>query len=69
MRKIPCELTLGNGGDVVVMVLLDEEGTLYVPRRATYGVFQEGVLSCRVMRPEDQALVRREVWVDAQSGA
>ena len=24
MRKIPCELTLGNGGDVVVMVELDD---------------------------------------------
>ena len=69
MRKIPCELTLGNGGDVVVMVPLDEAGALYVPRRATYGVFEEGVLSCRVMRPEDQALVRCEVWVNVQPGA
>ncbi len=69
MRKIPCELTLGNGGDVIVMVALDEEGVLHVPRQARYGVFQEGVLSCRVMRPEDQALVQREVWGDGLPGA
>jgi len=64
MRKIPCELTLGNGGDVIVMVELDDDGTLNIPRQATYGSFQEGVLSCRVMRPEDQDCVRREIWVD-----
>jgi len=64
MRKIPCELTLGNGGDVIVMVELDDDGTLCIPRQATYGSFQEGVLSCRVMRPEDQDCVRREIWVD-----
>jgi hypothetical protein len=64
MRKIPCELTLGNGGDVIVMVELDDDGTLRIPRFATYGTFQEGVLSCRVMRPEDQACVCSEVWVE-----
>ncbi len=68
MRKIPCELTLGNGGDVIVMVGLDEDGVLHIPRQATYGSFQEGVLACRVMRPEDQACVVREVWVDARPG-
>ena len=26
MRMIPCELTLGNGGDVVAMVRLDDDG-------------------------------------------
>nr|WP_321465933.1 hypothetical protein [uncultured Desulfobulbus sp.] len=65
MRKIPCELTLGNGGDIVVMVELDDDGTLRIPRHATYGSFQEGVLSFRVMRPEDQACVRREVWIES----
>jgi|GEM_PF-918754 hypothetical protein len=65
MRKIPCELTLGNGGDVIVMVALDDTGTLHIPRHALYGSFQEGVLTCRVMRPEDQACVRRKVWVDS----
>jgi len=64
MRKIPCELTLGNGGDVIVMVELDDDGTLRIPRQATYGSFQEGVLKCRVMRPEDQVCVQREVWGD-----
>lgn len=64
MRKIPCELTLGNGGDVVVMVELDQDGTLHIPRHATYGTFREGVLSCRVMRPDDQACVQRELWVE-----
>ena len=62
MRKIPCELTLGNGGDIVAMVLLDDDGTLHVPRFATYGSFQEGVLKCRVMIAEDQDSVRQEVW-------
>ncbi len=62
MRKIPCELTLGNGGDVVAMVRLDEDGTLHIPRFATYGTFQEGVLKCRVMVPEDSDRVLREVW-------
>ncbi len=65
MRKIPCELTLGNGGDIVVMVELDDDGTLRIPRHATYGSFQEGVLSFRVMQPEDQACVLREVWIEA----
>jgi hypothetical protein len=64
MRKIPCELTLGNGGDVIVMVELDDDGTLRIPRQATYGSFQEGVLSCRVIRPEDQACVRNEIWIE-----
>ncbi|MDD2463933.1 MAG: hypothetical protein PHI97_08035 [Desulfobulbus sp.] len=64
MRKIPCELTLGNGGDVVVMVELDDQGTLKIPRQATYGTFQEGVLRCRVMRPEDQVCVLNEVWIE-----
>jgi hypothetical protein len=65
MRKIPCELTLGNGGDVIVMVALDDDGVLHVPRRATYGTFEEGVLAFRVMKPEDQACVRSEIWVDS----
>ena len=65
MRKIPCELTLGNGGDVMVMLKVDAAGVLHVPRQATYGAFQEGVLACRVMRPEDQACVTGQVWVDA----
>lgn len=69
MRKIPCELTLGNGGDVMVMLEVDATGVLYIPRQATYGTFQEGVLACRVMRPEDQAVVTREVWVDAPTRA
>ena len=64
MRKIPCELTLGNGGDIVVMVALDDDGTLHIPRFATYGTSREGVLGCRVMRDQDQALVLREVWSD-----
>ncbi|MCL1979687.1 MAG: hypothetical protein FWG62_01245 [Proteobacteria bacterium] len=64
MRKIPCELTLGNGGDVVVMVELNNDGTLKIPRHALYGSFKEGVLSCRVMRPEDQTCVQQEIWVD-----
>lgn len=66
MRKIPCELSLGNGGDVVVMVELADDGTLRIPRQATYGSFLEGVLRCRVMRPEDQACVRCELWVEAE---
>ena len=65
MRKIPCELTLGNGGDVIVMVTLDDDGVLRVPRRATYGTFEEGVLACRVMKPEDQACVHSEIWVES----
>ena len=65
MRKVPCELTLGNGGDVIAMVRLDDDGTLHIPRHATYGAFQEGVLKFRVMRPEDQECVRREVWMEA----
>jgi hypothetical protein len=64
MRKIPCELTLGNGGDVIVMVALDDDGTLRIPKSATYGTFQEGVLKCRVMVPEDQNCVRQEIWVE-----
>lgn len=67
MRKIPCELTLGNGGDVIVMVELDDQGVLRVPRRATYGTFEEGVLACRVMKPEDQVCVREEIWVESTS--
>lgn len=67
MRKIPCELTLGNGGDVVVMVELEDDGTLRIPRQATYGSFLEGVLRCRVMRPEDQAYVTSEIWVEAEA--
>lgn len=62
MRKIPCELTLGNGGDIIAMVPLDDDGTLHIPRFATYGSFQEGVLKCRVMIAEDQDGVRQEVW-------
>ena len=62
MRKIPCELTLGNGGDIIAMVQLDDDGTLRIPRFATYGSFQEGVLKCRVMIPEDRDGVRQEVW-------
>jgi hypothetical protein len=65
MRKIPCELTLGNGGAVIVMATLDDDGVLRVPRRATYGTFEEGVLACRVMKPEDQACVRSEIWVES----
>jgi hypothetical protein len=64
MRKVPCELTLGNGGDVIAMVALDDDGTLHIPRFATYGSFQEGVLQCRVMVPEDRDCVRQEVWVE-----
>ncbi len=66
MKKIMCELTLGNGGDVVVMVPLDEEGTLHMPKHSLYGTFQEGVISCKVMRPEDKELVKKEIWVDNQ---
>lgn len=62
MRKIPCELTLGNGGDVIAMVALTDDGTLLVPRTATYGSFPEGVLSCRVLQPEHQQLVLRQIW-------
>lgn len=62
MRKIPCELTLGNGGDVIAMVDLDDDGTLHIPRFATYGTFQEGVLKCKAMIPEDRDSVRREIW-------
>jgi len=65
MRKIPCELTLGNGGDIIAMVALDDAGTLHIPRFATYGSFQEGVLQCRVMIAEDQDCVRQEVWEEA----
>lgn len=65
-RKIPCELTLGNGGDVVVMVELDDDGTLHVPRFATYGSFREGVIRYRIMAQEDQVCVVREDWVEEQ---
>ena len=65
MRKIPCELTLGNGGDVIVMVTLDDDGVLRVPRRASYGTSEEGVLAWRVMKAEDQACVRSELWVES----
>ena len=64
MRMIPCELTLGNGGDVVAMVRLDDDGTLQVPRQATYGSFPVGVLACRVLWPEGEAKVRRQVWTE-----
>lgn len=64
MRKIPCELTLGNGGDIIAMVRLDESGTLHIPRQALYGTFLEGVLNCRVMIPEDRNLVLQEIWVE-----
>lgn len=64
MKKIPCELTLGNGGDVVVMVHLDEDGTLLMPKYALYGTSLEGVIACRVQRPEDQTHVKKETWVD-----
>ena len=43
---------------------LDDDGTLQVPRQAVYGSFPEGVLACRVMRPEDEAQVRRRVWTE-----
>ncbi len=66
MRKIPCELTLGNGGDVVAMVELDDDGTLKVPKKGLYGSFSEGVISFRVMNPEDLKDVVREVWVDVE---
>ena len=46
------------------MVRLDDDGTLCVPREATSGSFPEGVLACRVMRPEDEAQVRRQVWTE-----
>ena len=64
MKKIPCELRLGNGGDVVFMLKLDEEGTLHIPKKAIYGSFEEGVIGHRVMNPDDQKQVRREVWED-----
>ena len=48
-------------------VELDDDGTLRIPRQATYGSFLEGVLRCRVMRPEDQACVRCEIWVEAEA--
>lgn len=64
MQKIPCELSLGNGGDVIAMVVLDDDGTLHIPRQALYGSFQEGVLACKVMRPEDHAKVQREIWTE-----
>ncbi len=62
MRKIPCELTLGNGGDVVAMVLLDDDGILHIPKYSLYGTVEEGVISCRVMYPEDQACIKKELW-------
>lgn len=62
MRKIPCELTLGNGGDVVAMVPLEDDGTLRVPLHALYGTSEEGVIACRVMNPDDRQQVVREVW-------
>ena len=62
MKKIPCELRLGNGGDVVFMLKLDDDGTLHVPKKAVYGSFEEGVLGCRVMDPDDAAKVKNEVW-------
>ncbi|WP_028586042.1 hypothetical protein [Desulfogranum mediterraneum] len=62
MKKIPCELTLGNGGDVIAMVPLEADGTLCIPRYSLYGTFKEGVIACRVMNPADQEVVVREVW-------
>lgn len=64
MRKIPCELTLGNGGDIIAMVALTDEGILLVPRTALYGIFPEGVLSCRVLQPEHLQLVQRQTWLE-----
>jgi len=46
------------------MVELDDAGPLKVPRHATYGTFEEGVLSYRIMRPEDAACVQQEIWVE-----
>lgn len=66
MRKIPCELSLGNGGDVIVMVRLDDDGCLHIPRQAIYGSFPEGVLRCRPLSPEDATAVVREVWEEIQ---
>ena len=65
MQKIPCELTLGNGGDVVAMVPLEDDGTLRIPAYSLYGTFKEGVIGCRVMSPEDKKLVVREVREEA----
>ena len=62
MRKIPCELRLGNGGDVVFLLKLDDDGTLHIPKTAIYGSFEEGVIGCNVMNPEDKKEVAREVW-------
>ncbi len=62
MKKIPCELTLGNGGDVIAMVPLDDDGTLRVPRESLYGSFKEGVISYRIMNPADKEMVVRETW-------
>lgn len=62
MRKILCELRLGNGGDVVFMLKLDDDGTLHIPKKAVYGSFEEGVISYRIMNPDDQKYVRCEVW-------
>jgi hypothetical protein len=42
MPKIPCELTLGNGGDVIVMVELDDDGTLHIPRQAPMALSRRG---------------------------
>ena len=67
MRNIPCELTLGNGGDIVAMARLDDDGTLHIPRFATYATFTEGVLSCKVMLESDRQQVLREVWEEAEA--
>lgn len=64
MRKVACELTLGNGGDVIAMVELDDDGTLRIPRKAVYGSFKEGVIACRVMSPTDREAVVEEVWLE-----
>lgn len=64
MKKIPCELRLANGGDIVTMLHLDEQGILHIPLKATYGSFLEGVLSYRVMQEDDQRLVLGEAWQD-----
>ena len=64
MRKIPCELTLGNGGDVIVMVQLGDDGTLHIPKQAKYGSFLEGVLKCRPLAEEDEQHILHRKWVD-----
>ncbi len=64
MKKIPCELTLGNGGDVIAMVQLGDDGTLYIPKFSKYGTFQEGVIACKAMDPDDEKCIQKEVWIE-----